>query len=77
MQKENRSAMLGSMEMRRLVPKVSVPIMISMLVQALYNVVDSIFVAKFDPNALTAVSLANPIQMLMISLAIGMAVAQS
>ena len=61
--------MLGEMPMNKLVPKVSVPIMISMLIQALYNVVDSIFVAKFDPNALTAVSLANPMQMLMISLA--------
>ena len=66
--------MLGEMPMNKLVPKVSIPIMISMLIQALYNVVDSIFVAKFDPNALTAVSLANPMQMLMISLAIGMAV---
>ena len=72
MQKENRSAMLGSMEMRRLVPKVSVPIMISMLVQALYNVVDSIFVSRFDPNGLTAVSLAYPFQMLMIALSTGM-----
>ena len=71
---QERSRMLGEMPMNKLVPKVSIPIMISMLIQALYNVVDSIFVAKFDPNALTAVSLANPMQMLMISLAIGMAV---
>lgn len=67
-----RSKMLGEMKMSALVPKVSVPIMISMLVQALYNVVDSIFVAKYDPNALTAVSLAYPIQMLMIALSTGM-----
>ncbi len=67
-----RSKMLGEMKMSTLVPKVSVPIMISMLVQALYNVVDSIFVAKYDPNALTAVSLAYPIQMLMIALSTGM-----
>lgn len=66
-----RSKMLGEMKMSALVPKVSVPIMISMLVQALYNVVDSIFVAKYDPNALTAVSLAYPIQMLMIALSTG------
>ena len=66
-----RSKMLGEMKMSTLVPKVSVPIMISMLVQALYNVVDSIFVAKYDPNALTAVSLAYPIQMLMIALSTG------
>ena len=66
--------MLGEMPMGRLVPKVSVPIMISMLVQALYNVVDSIFVARFDANALTAVSLAFPIQQLMIALSTGLGV---
>ena len=71
---QERSRMLGEMPMGKLVPKVSVPIMISMLVQALYNVIDSIFVAKFDPNALTAVSLAFPIQQLMIALSTGLGV---
>ena len=74
MQQEERSRMLGTMPMGRLVPKIALPIMVSMLVQALYNVVDSIFVARFDPNALTAVSLAYPIQMLMIALSVGMGV---
>ena len=60
------------MPMTRLVPKVSVPIMFSMLIQALYNVVDSIFVSQFNPNGLTAVSLAMPFQMLMIALSTGM-----
>ena len=72
MQKSDRSAMLGTMEMTRLVPKVSLPIMASMLIQALYNIVDSIFVSRFDPNGLTAVSLAFPFQMLMIALSTGM-----
>ena len=72
MQKSDRSAMLGTMEMSRLVPKVSIPIMASMLIQALYNIVDSIFVSRFDPNGLTAVSLAFPFQMLMIALSTGM-----
>ena len=72
MQKSDRSAMLGTMEMSRLIPKVSLPIMASMLIQALYNVVDSIFVSRFDPNGLTAVSLAFPFQMLMIALSTGM-----
>ena len=58
--------------MTRLVPKVSIPIMFSMLIQALYNIVDSIFVSRFDPNGLTAVSLAMPFQMLMIALSTGM-----
>ena len=72
MQKSDRSAMLGTMEMTRLVPKISIPIMASMLIQALYNIVDSIFVSRFDPNGLTAVSLAFPFQMLMIALSTGM-----
>lgn len=74
---QERSRMLGEMPLGRLVPKVSVPIMVSMLIQALYNVVDSIFVSRFDPNALTAVSLAYPIQMLMIALSTGMGVGVS
>lgn len=72
MQSRDRSELLGSMPMSRLVPKVSIPIMFSMLIQALYNVVDSIFVSRFDPNGLTAVSLAAPFQFLMIALSTGM-----
>ena len=74
MVQNERSRMLGEMDMKKLVPKVSLPIMVSMIVQALYNVVDSIFVARYNPNALTAVSLAYPVQMLMIALSVGMAV---
>ncbi len=74
MEQQQRSKMLGTMKMTSLVPKVSVPIMVSMLVQALYNVVDSIFVAKYDPDALTAVSLAYPIQILMIAFSTGLGV---
>ena len=72
--KQERSEMLGTMRMSRLVPTISIPVMISMLVQALYNVVDSIFVARYDPNGLTAVSLAYPIQMLMVALSVGMGI---
>ena len=72
MQSRDRSALLGTTPMTRLVPKVSIPIMFSMLIQALYNIVDSIFVSRFDPNGLTAVSLAMPFQMLMIALSTGM-----
>ena len=68
----DRSALLGTTEMRRLVPKISLPIMFSMIVQALYNVVDSIYISQFDQNGLTAVSLAMPFQMLMIALSTGM-----
>ena len=74
MQNQERSKMLGEMPMGKLVPKVSVPIMISMLVQALYNVVDGIFVARYSADAFTAVSLVFPIQMLMIAVGTGLGV---
>lgn len=65
---ENR---MGTMPVNRLLITMSVPIMISMLVQALYNIVDSMFVARLSENALTAVSLAFPVQNLMIAVATG------
>lgn len=74
MEQQERSKSLGTMDMNKLVLKVSVPIMISMLVQALYNVVDGIFVARYSADALTAVSLAFPIQMLMVAASTGLGV---
>lgn len=68
MQKENK---MGVMPVRRLVISMSLPMMVSMLVQALYNVVDSIFVSQVCEDALTAVSLAFPAQNLMIGVATG------
>lgn len=62
------------MPLGKLIITMSLPIMLSMLVQALYNVVDSIFVARISENALTAVSMAFPIQNLMIAVASGTAV---
>ena len=62
---------MGIMPIGKLLVQISLPMMISMLVQALYNIVDSIFVARISENALTAVSLAFPIQNLMISTAVG------
>ena len=68
MQKENK---MGVMPVKQLIISMSLPMMISMLVQALYNVVDSIFVAKISEDALTAVTLAFPMQNLMIALGSG------
>ncbi|MCI8946900.1 MAG: MATE family efflux transporter [Lachnospiraceae bacterium] len=62
---------MGVMPVNKLLISMSLPMMISMLVQALYNVVDSVFVAKVNENALTAVSLAFPVQNLMIAVAVG------
>ncbi len=62
---------MGVMPVNRLLINMSLPMMISMLVQALYNIVDSIFVSRINENALTAVSLAFPIQSLMIAVGTG------
>lgn len=69
--KENK---MGTMEIKKLIMTMSIPIMISMLVQALYNIVDSMFVAKVSQNALAAVSLCYPIQMIIVAVACGTAV---
>lgn len=62
---------MGVMPVNKLIITMSLPIMISMLVQALYNIVDSIFVAMINENALTAVSMAFPVQNLMIAVGAG------
>ncbi|KIR01346.1 Multi antimicrobial extrusion protein (Na(+)/drug antiporter), MATE family of MDR efflux pump [Lachnospiraceae bacterium TWA4] len=62
---------MGIMPVKPLVISMALPMMISMLVQALYNVVDSIFVAQLNENALTAVTLAFPIQNLVIAVGSG------
>ncbi len=62
---------MGVMPVTRLLVTMSLPMMLSMLVQALYNIVDSMFVAQLSEDALTAVSLAFPVQSLMIAVASG------
>lgn len=62
------------MEIKKLVVTMSLPIIISMIIQALYNIVDSIFVAKISSDALTAVSLCYPVQTIMVSVACGTSV---
>ena len=62
---------MGTMPEGKLIINMSVPIMISMLIQALYNVVDSWFVSMLNTDAFAAVTLAFPIQMLMISVGTG------
>lgn len=65
---------MGTAPMLPLIISMSLPAMFSMLVQALYNIVDSYFVAKISENALTAVSLVFPVQNLLIALGVGTAV---
>lgn len=70
----NRDNKMGTMAMPRLVINMSLPLMISLLVQSLYNIVDSIFVARIGEEALTATSLAFPVQLLIIAVAVGTSV---
>lgn len=72
MEKENNK--MGVMPVNKLLISMSLPIIVAMLVQALYNIVDSIFVARISEGALTAVSLAFPAQNLLIAFAGGTAV---
>lgn len=62
---------MGVMNENKLLITMALPLIISMLVQACYNIVDSIFVAMVSEDALTAVSLAFPIQTIMIALGVG------
>lgn len=70
-QKENK---MGVRPVGRLLISMSLPMMISMFIQGCYNIVDSIYVSQISETALTAVSLAFPMQMLMISVAVGTSV---
>lgn len=65
---------MGTMPVTKLLLNMSLPIMLSMLVMACYNVVDSVFVARIHENALTAISLAFPVQTLMLAVSIGTAI---
>ncbi len=71
---EQRENKMGYMPMGKLLVGMAWPIMLSMLVQALYNVVDSIYVSRLGENGLTALSLAFPVQNLIIAVGVGTAV---
>lgn len=73
-QHPTRENLMGTMPIAPLLAKIAVPIMLSMLVQALYNVVDSIYVSRLGEDALNAVSLAFPLQNLMIGTGAGTAI---
>lgn len=62
---------MGTMPVNRLLISMSLPMIISMLVQALYNIIDSVFVAQISEAALAAVSMAFPVQSLMIAVSSG------
>lgn len=70
-QKQNKMAV---MPMGKLLVNMSLPLMLSLIIQSLYNIVDSIFVSRLSQDALTATSLAYPVQFLMIAISVGTAV---
>ena len=74
LRRENK---MGTLPIGRLLVNMALPMVISMLVQALYNVVDSVYVSRVSENALTAVSMAFPIQNLMIGFSTGVGVGMS
>lgn len=71
MMKEKKENRMGVMPVGKLLFSMSTPMVISFLVQSLYNIVDSIFVARYSSDALAAVSLAYPIQIFMIAVSVG------
>ncbi|MCD8301314.1 MAG: MATE family efflux transporter [Clostridiales bacterium] len=71
MQSENK---MGTMPVSRLLVGMSIPLMASLLIQSLYNIVDGVFVARLSEDALTATSLAYPLQVVMITVSIGTAI---
>ena len=75
--KKFESRLMGEMHEGKLLMKLAVPMILSMLVQALYNIVDSIYVAQVSEDCLSALSLAFPAQNIMIGLATGTGVGVS
>lgn len=74
---EVKSEKLGKMPEGKLLFEMSLPIIISMLVQAIYNIVDSIFVARLSEKALTAVTISFPIQNIIIAFSVGLSIGVS
>ena len=69
-----RENSMGTMKISRLVITTGIPLMLSLLINSLYNFVDSVFVSKVSEDALTALSLAAPVQVLVSALGLGNAV---
>lgn len=71
MEENTRENKMGTMPIGKLLANMAGPVMVSMLFQALYNIVDSVFVARLSQDAMNAVSLAFPLQMLCIAFSVG------
>ena len=73
MSRNDRMTMMAELPVHRVLLKMRLPMMISFFIQAMYNIVDSMFVARISENALTAVSLAFPMQQIVTAIAVGTA----
>ena len=67
----NTSEFFGQEKIGRILLKLAPPVMLAQLIQALYNIVDSLFIGRYSDTGLTALSIIYPIQLLMIALAAG------
>jgi Na+-driven multidrug efflux pump len=67
----DKSIDFGNEKIHKIIFKLAPPVMIAQLIQALYNIVDSLFIGRFDSKALTALSIIYPLQLLMIAIATG------
>ena len=61
----------GTEKISRILLKMAPPVMLAQLIQALYNIIDSVFIGKYSESGLTALSIVYPLQLLMIALAVG------
>lgn len=74
MAKTNKTSLWGSERISRLLLRLAPPVMLAQLIQALYNIVDSLFVGKYSQSGLAALSIIYPIQLLMIAFGVGTSV---
>ena len=68
---KEQSNYFGTERISKILFRMAPPVMLAQLIQALYNIVDSVFVGRFSDSGLTALSIIYPIQLLMIALAVG------
>ena len=68
---ETNSSFYGTEKINKIFFKIAPPVMLAQFIQALYNIVDSLFVGKYSESGLTALSIIYPVQLLMIALAVG------
>ena len=67
----NTTEFFGTEKISKILFKLAPPVMLAQLIQALYNIIDSLFIGRYSESGLTALSIIYPLQLLMIALAVG------